>query len=580
MDFVSIVEKYLDSVIKECGYELDRVQILPTNRKEFGDYQFNESMALAKKYGKNPREIATEITSKINTPLISKVEIAGPGFINLTFNNSELIKYLNELNNNIELNYEKQNKKIFIDYGGANVAKALHVGHLRSANIGQALYNLLKSCGYEVIGDAHLGDIGRQSGMIISEIMKRNPELPFSNPNFDGSIPTDFKVTIEDLAEMYPIASLAAKEDDARLEEVREITAELERGHKGYNALWNICKDISIEDIKRIYKRINTDFDLWLGEIDSLKFVDDTVKVFADKNLIEDSEGAKIIDIKKDDDKVNIPPLLLIKSNGTYSYETTDLASIYDRMNSYNPDEIWYVVDSRQGLHFEQVFRAAKKSNLVPEKVNLEFIGFGTINGTDGKPFKTRDGGVMPLESLIELVKTEVEKKILPNIVGEERNNIAEIVAVAAIKYADLLPNRSTDYIFDPVKFSDITGKTGTYLLYSTVRMKSLLRKAKEVCIEYKEIKKLKFDIDRDIIITLLGLKKIIDNAVNVKSLNEIAEFLYKVTNLYNNFYTDNHILTEEDKDLRDSWLVLTKIIAENNTKLLNILGIDIPEKM
>jgi len=537
-------------------------------------------MSLAKKYGKNPREIATEIINKINTPLISKVEIAGPGFINLTFNNNELVNYLNELNENIELNYEKHNKTIFIDYGGANVAKALHVGHLRSANIGQALYNLVKSCGYSVIGDAHLGDIGRQSGMIISEIMKRNPELPFNNPDFNGVIPNDFKITIDDLAEMYPKASLAAKEDDARLEEVRKITAELEQGHKGYIALWNMCKDISIEDIKRIYKRINTDFDLWLGELDSLEFIDDTIKVFADKNLILDSEGAKIIDIKEETDKVNIPPLLLIKSNGTYSYETTDLASIYDRVKNYNPDEIWYVVDSRQGLHFEQVFRAAKKAELVSESVNLEFVGFGTINGTDGKPFKTRDGGVMPLESLIELVKKEVEKKILPNIIGEERNKIAETVAIAAIKYADLLPNRSTDYIFDPIKFSDITGKTGTYLLYSTVRMNSLLKKATESSIRFSKIKKLNFGIDRDIIITLLGLKKVIDNAINVKSLNEIAEFLYKITNLYNNFYTDNHILTETDEDLRESWLVLTKIIAENNTKLLSILGIDIPQRM
>jgi len=580
MDFITQVEKYLSNIINECGYELDKVQILPTNRKEFGDYQFNEAMSLAKKYGKNPREIATEIINKIDTPLLSKVEIAGPGFINLTFNNKELVKYLNELNNNIELNYEKHNRKIYIDYGGANVAKALHVGHLRSANIGQALYNLLKSCGYTVIGDAHLGDIGRQSGMIISEIMKRNPNLPFSSANFDGNIPENFNITIADLAEMYPAASLAAKEDENRLLEVRNITAELEKGHKGYNALWNICKDISIKDIKRIYKRINTDFDLWLGELDALKYVDDVVKHFENKNLVIESEGAKIIEVKNEDDKVNIPPLLLIKSNGTYSYETTDLASIYDRMKNYNPDEIWYVVDNRQGLHFEQVFRATKKSELVPAHVNLEFMGFGTINGIDGKPFKTRDGGVMSLEALIELVKTEVEKKILPNIVGEERNKIAEILAVSAIKYADLLPNRSTDYIFDPVKFSDITGKTGTYLLYSTVRMNSLLKKADAAGIKYKEIKKLNFDIDRDIIITLLGLKKVIDNAINVKSLNEIADFLYKVTNLYNNFYTDNHILTEKDDELRESWLVLTKIMAENNTKLLNILGIDIPERM
>lgn len=578
MDFVSLIEEYLKEVISKCGYELDRVQIVPTNRKEFGDYQFNDAMVLAKKYGKNPREIAESIVDKIDTPLLSKIEIAGPGFINLTFNTEELVKYTNKLKDNLDLNFEKHDKTIFIDYGGANVAKALHVGHLRSANIGQALYNLLKACGYKVIGDAHLGDIGRQSGMIISEIKKRNPELAFFKENFDGTIPEDFKISIEDLAEYYPIASLAAKNDESRMNEVREITAELEKGHKGYTALWNICKNISIEDIKRIYKRINTDFDLWLGELDSLEFIDETIKIFKDQNLIVDSEGAKIVEVAEPDDKVTIPPLLLIKSNGTYSYETTDLASIYDRMNSYKLDEIWYVVDNRQDLHFKQVFRAAKKSNLVPENVNLEFIGFGTMNGQDGKPFKTRDGGVMSLESLINLVKSEVEKKILPSV--EDRDKVAETLAIAVIKYADFLPNRSTDYIFDPVKFSDIAGKTGTYLLYSTVRMNSLLRKAKEANIKYNDITTIKGDSEREIIITLLGLKKIVDNAINIKSLNEIADFLYKITNLYNNFYAENHILTEENESLRESWLVLTKLIAENNTKLLNILGIDIPEKM
>lgn len=579
MDFITKIEKYLKEIIDSCGYELDRVQILPTNRKEFGDYQFNDAMAIAKKYGKNPREIAQNIVDKINTPLISKVEIAGPGFINITFNTEELVNYANEINNNIELNYEKHNSKIYLDYGGANVAKALHVGHLRSANIGQALYNLLAACGYTVVGDAHLGDIGRQSGMIISEIKKRNPELAFFKEDFDGNIPGDFNITIEDLAEMYPTASAAAKEDEERMNEVREITSALENGHKGYTALWNICKDTSIKDIKRIYRRINTDFDLWQGELDALNYVDDVINYFNSKGLIKDSEGAKIVEVAEEDDKVSIPPLLLVKSNNTYSYETTDLGSIWDRVKNYNPDEIWYVVDNRQDLHFKQVFRAAKKSGLVREDVNLEFIGFGTMNGNDGKPFKTRDGGVMSLESLIELVKVEVEKKILPNIV-EERDEIAETVAIAVIKYADLIPNRSTDYVFDPIKFSDITGKTGTYLLYSTVRMNSLLKKAKEANINYNEIKTIKSETERDILITLLGLKKIIDNAINIKSLNEITEFLYKITNLYNNFYAENHILTEEDKNLRESWLVLTKILAENNKKLLNILGINIPEKM
>jgi len=298
------------------------------------------------------------------------------------------------------------------------------------------------------------------------------------------------------------------------------------------------------------------------------------------KNIIEESEGARVIDVEEENDDHEIPPLLLVKSNGAFSYETTDLACIWERMKLFNPDEIWYLTDVRQALHFEQVFRVARKAEIVKKETKLEFIPFGTMNGSDGKPFKTRDGGVMTLKSLLDLAKVECEKKILSNIVGEEREQIADKVSVAAVKYADLIPYRLTDYNFDPVKFSDLQGKTGPYLLYSTIRMKSLLRKASEAKISFNEYKIINSKIDRDVIICLLSLRSILLKSFKMKSLNDITEYLYKITNLYNNFYSNNYVLSEDNKELQQSWLMLTKVVYDNNIKLLDILGIEVPEKM
>jgi arginyl-tRNA synthetase len=364
------------------------------------------------------------------------------------------------------------------------------------------------------------------------------------------------------------------------MEEARDITTRFQKREKGLIALWEHIMNVSKADIKRIYDRLKTTFEIWEGESDGDQYIPEMMEHIESMGLAKDSQGARIIEVAEETDDHEIPPLLLVKSNGSASYETTDLACIWERMKLFNPDEIWYLTDARQALHFEQVFRAAQKSEIVKPETVLEFIPFGTMNGADGKPFKTRDGGVMTLEALLDLAKNECEKKILPNIVGEERDNIADTVAIAAVKYADLIPYRLTDYNFDPIKFSDLQGKTGPYLLYSTIRMKSLLKKAEEAKIDFKTYSKINSKIDRDVIVCMLNLRSVLTKSINVKSLNDIAEYLYKITNLYNNFYSNNHVLTEENKVLQESWLVLTKVIYDNNLKLLNILGIEVPEKM
>ena len=580
--FIKNQEEYIKDVMKSLGYEVDNVVLNISSRPEFGDYQYNGVMSLSKIYHENPRDIANKIVDRIKEDNKYKdINVAGPGFINITFKEEELIDFLNDLNKDIEINYRRDDTKtIFLDYGGANVAKALHVGHLRSANIGEALKRLASSLGNKTIADAHLGDWGRPIGLVMLAISEKYPDLPYFDKNYKGEYPNTSPVTNEDLMKMYPEASEKAKEDEDYMEKARDITARFQSGEKGLMALWNHIMKVSKEDIKKSYDRLNTTFEVWEGESDCNKYIPEMMEYLEKENAIEESQGAKVIEVATDEDDHTVPPLLLVKSNGSHSYETTDLAGIWERMHKWKPDEIWYLTDSRQALHFEQVFKAAKKTKIVDDNTNLEFIPFGTMNGIDGKPFKTRDGGTMKLDDLIDLAKVECEKKILPNITGEERDNVAETVSIAAVKYADLIPFRLTDYIFDPIKFSDLSGKTGPYLLYSTIRMKSLLKNAEKEKIEYNKITMLKDDTDRAVAIGLLNINTVLNNSFESRSLNDITEYLYKITNTYNNFYYQNRILTEDNKELRESWLTLTKIVYDNNVKLLNILGIKVPERM
>jgi len=573
--FYKILENKIQDSLNMCGYQVNDVVVNESNRPDLGEYQYNGVMGLAKIYHKNPVEIASELVNVLkNDELFKDVNVAGPGFINMTISDQALIDFTNDK----DFTYEKNGKLIFLDYGGANVAKSLHVGHLRAANIGEALNRLCRFLGYDTISDTHLGDFGRPLGLIILELSKRHPEWVHFDESYNGEYP-DVEITNEMLEEIYPYASSKAKEDEEYLKEAQVMTKKLQDKTKGIYDLWQKIMDVSKTEIKKIYDRLNANFDLYKGESDAEFIVPEMLDYLNKTGIVVESEGAKVIPVSEDTDKLEIPPMLLLKSDGGILYSTTELATIYDRMKNYNPDEILYVVDKRQDLHFTQVFRAAKKSNIVNDNTNLVFAGFGTMNGKDGKPFKTRDGGVMKLNDLLQMVKKESLERLNENIL-ENRDEIAEIIAMSAVKYADMLPNRASDYIFDLEKFCDLDGKTGPFILYSTIRMRSLLNKAKEENIEYEKINIIDNSFDRDVILNLNNLNIVLEKAFTEKSLNDITEYLYKLTSSYNRFYTENIILKEEDPLKRESWLYLTKIVYEVNMMLLDILAIKVPDKM
>lgn len=582
MSIIKKLNEDIEKLVKQAGYEVENLVLQPSGRRDLGEFQLNDAMTLAKTYKKSPRIIAEDIIKVLEQDdRFTNLNIAGPGFINITLTDEYLGKLLTQIYEDKSLNIDKSpRKKIILDYGGANVAKALHVGHLRSANIGEALKRLATLLGYEVIGDAHLGDYGRPLGLVVLEIKKRYPELAYFDETYVGDYSEiEPPITNSDLEEIYPYASNKSKEDEAYLEEAREITFKIQNHERGYYDLWKKVVEISKKDIKQVYDMLNVNFELWLGESDAAEYLDELTAIYEKSNVLVESEGAQIIEVKEDSDNSPMPPLLFKRSNGTVSYETTDLATLLQRQKEINPDEIWYCVDARQGLHFDQVFRAARKVKLVEDRVGLEHIGFGTMNGKDGKPFKTRDGGVMSLKGLIDLVEQETKKRINPDTVEEDmREDVAKTIAIAALKYADLLPFRGTDYIFEPEKFADLEGKTGPYLLYSTIRMKSLLAKGADLPIG--EITNFKTETEKDIALTILRLPIILNKALDSRSLNDITEYIYKLTALYNKFYAENKILTEENKEFQKSWLTLTKIVYDINITLLDVLAIKVPEKM
>ena len=570
MSLIKENEKYFKELINSLGYEIDNVSLEPSSRKEFGQYQINSSMLLASKYHMNPREIASKIVQNLDSRF-TNVNIQGPGFINLSLTDEYLMNYFN--NKSFNDMVDKENPKtIVIDFGGANAAKSLHVGHMRSANIGEALRRLLLLFGNNVISDVHLGDLGRQAGMLISQLELEQPNLPYFDKNYKGEYPK-LEITAKDLGRMYPLASKLAKEDPVRMEEVRRITAEIDKGNKVYTDLWKQMVEVSKVEIKKVYNELNCHFDLFEGELDSFKDIPATTEIM--KPYLYESEGALVIDVAKEDDKKEMPPLLYIKTDGATIYATRDLATIYSRVKRFDPNEIIYVVDDRQGLYFEQVFRAAYKTGLV-KNAKLEHVGFGTINGIDGKPYKTRDGGVMELSTLISLVKDEISKKIKDEIKDEEKEEIINKLTIATIKYTDLLPYRKTDYIFDPVKFSSIDGKTGPYILYTIVRIKSILNK---VDIDSK-MTNICNDEMRNVLVKMTEISNALTNAYNERTLNYIAEMLYDICSLFNKFYNNCNIVNEQNMDNKASYVAFIKIVYNYIKNLLNILAIDEVEKM
>ena len=582
MSAIKELEKKILNIYEKCGYSAEEVQLVPSSRPDLGEYQLNDAMKFAKVYHKSPIVIANEIVEKLTEDdSFTNINVAGAGFINISLTDKFLIGFLNNISENVKNNIDLLPKrKVMLDYGGANIAKSLHVGHLRPANIGEAVRRLASLLGLETISDVHWGDSGLQSGIVLMEMQESYPDLICFKEDYNGE-DFDLPIANADLSIIYPRGSAKTKENEELLEIARDITLQIQKGHIGYNKLWEKISILSMTSIKEMYDLLNTNFDLLEGEIDSYKYIPELIQKLESKNLLYESEGAKVMDVKLDTDTLEMPPIIVEKSNGAYMYSTTDLATIYGRMKRFDPSEIWYFTDIRQQLHFTQVFRASKKSEIVKEDTVLEFCGNGTINGTDGKPFKTRAGGVMELAELINIVKTEILKRINHNIVSDDCiDKTANILAIGALKYADLSISRSSDYIFDPSKFSDFEGKTGPYITYSTIRIKSLLNKAAEEGITYNTYKEIKDNSDKEILLTLLELPNVLAKGLINKSLNEIADYTYKLTSTYNKFYSENRILIEENKDLQESWLVISKVVYDTNLMLLDVMGIECPEKM
>lgn len=574
MSYRKELEKYILQVINDCGYEIDNVSLESSSRRDLGDFQINVAMPLAKKYSQNPREIAQKISDCFDDRFVN-VNIAGPGFINVSISKDKLLENSNKSIDDFDNLIDKQSKKtIVLDYGGANAAKELHVGHMRPANIGESLKRLAKKLGNDVISDVHLGDIGRQSGMVISELKRVRPDIICLQEGHEDKY-KKVNITPEELSIYYPSASKDAKENPDRMEEVRQITALVDEGKEPYISVWKDIVEVSSNEIRKTYNSLNCKFDLWEGELSSLKYVEPMLEIL--KPYMYESQGALVVDVSKADDKIEIPPLIVIKNDGSTIYATRDLATIYSRVEKFNPDEIWYVVDIRQSQYFEQVFRASYKSNLVRSDVKLAHYPNGTLNGADGKPFKTRDGGVMSLNGLFSLVKGELSKKVNNYSSLEEKESILNKLAVATIKYADLLPFRATDYIFDLEKLCSFEGKTGPYVLYTMVRIKSIINKLN---INSYKINDIYSDTERNIYIKLLELSKVMNNAYSEKTLSYICEYCFELCSLFNKFYGETNIINEKDSIKQESFIGLIKLIYNTLENLIDILAIDVPEKM
>lgn len=583
---IGILTKAVQDKFEKCGYDIEYGMVTVSNRPDLCQFQCNGALPAAKKYKRAPVQIANEILDELKTlEIFENVSIAGPGFININIKDSLLTEYINNMYNDKVYGCEitKDPMTIMVDYGGANVAKPLHVGHLRSAIIGESLKRIFRFLGHNVIGDVHLGDWGLQIGMVISGVKRRKPDLPYFDESFTGEYPLEAPFTINELEEIYPEASKLAKSDEKAMEEARRATLELQKGRPGYVALWRHILNVSIEDLKKNYGSLNVEFDLWKGESDCEKYIGELVEYLKKNNYAYISEGALVVDVAKEEDTHPVPPIIILKSDGSSLYGTTDLATIWERVKDYNPDEIVYVVDKRQGLHFEQVFRCAKKTKIVDEKMKFDFIGFGTMNGKDGKPFKTRDGGVMRLQGLIKIIKDNVMEKLKENkaLEGEDIEEIAIKVGISALKYGDLSNQTTKDYIFDIERFSSFEGNTGPYILYTVVRIKSILRRVNEEIKNYKkEILNPYSDTERDLMLKLSKFNEAVEMSFKDKAPNKICEYIYDLSNLFNKFYHENRILTEEDMNKKMSWInviTLTKDVLETG---LNLLGIEAPEKM
>ena len=590
---IDLITEQVTNAFTGQGYDAKYGKVTLSNRPDLCEYQCNGAMAAAKEYKCAPFMISDKIAQALaENELFESVESVKPGFINMKVSPAYLAKYVSDMKadeGRFGCDKAAHPKTIIVDYGGANVAKPLHVGHLRSAVIGESIKRIGKFMGHHMIGDVHLGDWGLQMGLIIVELKERKPDLVYYDESYTGEYPKEAPFTISELEDIYPTASKKSKEDEAFREAAMEATSQLQAGRRGYRALLAHILDVSVTDLKKNYDNLNVSFELWKGESDAQPYIPDMVQMMKDKGFAYMSEGALVVDVKEDTDTKEIPPCIILKSDGASLYSTTDLATIVMRMQDYNPDAIIYLTDQRQSMHFVQVFRCARKTGLVGPDVELTHIGFGTMNGKDGKPFKTRDGGVMRLEYLLDEINEEMLKKITENqkekenldISEEEAKQTAKTVALAAVKYGDLSNQASKDYCFDIESFTSFEGNTGPYILYTIVRIKSILKKyTAKNSLPDAPILGAHSASEKNLMLVLSRFNAMMENAYEEKAPHKICAYIYELANAFNGFYHETKILSEEDFKVQASYiglLVLTKNILET---CIDVLGFSAPDRM
>ncbi len=577
----------MKAAFASAGYDEELAKVTISNRPDLCEYQCNGAMAGAKKYKKAPFMIAEDVVAHLpEGGCFETVEVVKPGFINLKLSPAFVAEYLNNMAADEKLGVENEEnpKTVMIDYGGPNVAKPLHVGHLRSAIIGESVKRIIRFKGNRVIGDIHLGDWGYQMGLIITELKKRKPELPYFDEAYEGEYPKEAPFTIGELEEIYPTASAYAKEHEEYREEALQATYLLQNGHRGYRAIWDHIMNVSVTDLKKNYEKLSVEFDLWKGEADAQKYIPDMVQRLKEEGYARVDEGALVVDVAEESDNKEVPPCMILKSDGAALYDTTDLATLVEREQDYQPDQVIYVVDKRQELHFIQVFRCAKKTGIVRPETELTFLGFGTMNGKDGKPFKTREGGVMRLENLIREINEEMYKKIMDNRTVEEEDaqRTAEVVGLAAIKYGDLSNQASKDYVFDVDRFTSFEGNTGPYILYTIVRIKSILNKYREAGGELKDLAICPAHdaYEKALMLQVLKFNDVVDTVYRETAPHKLCAYIYDLANEFNKFYHETKILSEEDEEKRSGYIALLMLAKRVLETCIDLLGFEAPERM
>lgn len=585
---LELISREVEQAFTANGYDPKYGRVTLSNRPDLCEYQCNGAMAAAKEYKCAPFLISDKIAESLSgNEMFASAESVKPGFLNLKLDAEYLAGYLRQMSADEQrLGCEKSKapRTIMIDYGGPNVAKPLHVGHLRSAIIGESVKRIGRFMGHTMIGDVHLGDWGLQMGLIITELEERKPELVYFKEDYEGAYPEDAPFTISELEDIYPAASAKSKEDESYKEAAMQATYELQQGRKGYQALLTHILNVSVSDLKRNYENLHVSFELWKGESDAQPFIPEMVQKMKDDGFAHMSEGALVVDVKEDTDTKEVPPCMILKSDGASLYNTTDLATIVWRMRDYCPDEIIYVVDKRQELYFTQVFRCARKTGLVSPETDLKFLGFGTMNGKDGKPFKTREGGVMRLEYLVNEINEEMYKKISDNhtVEEEEGRKTAKMVALSAIKYGDLSNQAAKDYIFDVERFTSFEGNTGPYILYTIVRIKSILKKYQEqkTLPDGATILAAHSESEKALMLEISKFNSMMESAFADTAPHKVCAYIYDLANAFNHFYHETKILAEQDEMVQAGYICLLELTKRALEICIEVLGFEAPEKM